>query len=108
MCIRPVKIRTQLNPFRSTGAAIATSKVIISQTSPTECAKESVKISSDAKGSNAFFDVCCAYVRCHCGLFFRKKKVFRIVTQIPGFYSSNYGVEMKHLGNNVSIKICQS
>jgi len=73
MWIRPVKIRTELNPFRSTEATIATSKVIIGHKSPTECAEESVKISSDAKDSNAFFDACYAYVRCHCGLFFQKK-----------------------------------
>ena len=108
MWIRPVKIRTELNPFRSTEATIATSKVIIGHKSPTECAEESVKISSDAKDSNAFFDACYAYVRCHCGLFFQKKNVFRLFIQILGFYSSNFGVEMKHLGNNVSITICQS
>jgi len=40
--------------------------------------------------------------------YFFGKNVFRIVIQILGFYSSNYGVEMKHLGKNFSIKICQS
>jgi len=74
MWILSVKIRTELSPFRSTEATVATSKVIIGRKSPTECAKESMKISSDAKDSNEFFDVCCAYVRCHCGLFFRKKR----------------------------------
>jgi len=46
--------RKELNPFRPTGAKIATSKVIIGRKSPIECAKESVKISSDAKSCNTY------------------------------------------------------
>jgi len=83
-------------------ASVVTFKVIIGHNSRTECAKESVKTSSDAEDSNALFEVCCAYLRHHCDVFFGKIR-FPRSQKYRGFYTKSHGAETKHVGNKVFV-----
>jgi len=77
-------------------------QVITGHNSPTDCARESVKTSSDAEDSNAFL----RYVPRTCNIIvtsFQGKTRFPRSQKIRGFYSKSRGAETKHVGKIFSV-----
>jgi len=65
-------------------------------------ARQSVKICRMRK--KAFFEVCCAYLWCHCNVILGETRFLRC-QRISGFCSKSRGTETKHVGNKVSTKL---
>jgi len=68
---------------------------MIGHNSRTECARESVKTSSDSEDSNAF-------LRYAARTLFGENP-FLTLQKIRGFYWKSHGAKTKNVGNNVSV-----
>jgi len=99
-------VRVWCDPFNARETTIVAFEVMTGHKSRPECAGLDSQWRYRRMRKKAFFEVCCAYLWCHCDVRdFGGKPVFLRSQRISDFCSKSRGMETKHGGNKVSTKM---